>query len=43
MWLAVTEAILTRLYQVHGSVEQGDFGELMALVERMSVLELNHV
>ena len=47
MELAVTEAILTRLcWQVHGSVEHGDIGELcplMALLGRMTVMELNHV
>ena len=47
MGLAVTEAILTSLCcQVLGSVEHGDFGELcplMALLGRMTVMELNHV
>ena len=47
MGLAVTEAFLTRLcWQVHGSVEHCDFGELcplMALLGRMTVMELNHV
>jgi thiol oxidase len=47
MGLAVTEAILTRLcWQVHGSVEHGDFGELcplMALLGRMTVMELNEL
>ena len=45
--LAVTEAILTSLcWQVLGSVEHGDFGELcplMALQGRMTVMGLNHV
>ena len=47
MGLAVTEAILTSLcWQVLGSVEHGDFGELcplMALQGRMTVMGLNHV